>query len=890
MNNEPYLTSWTVEGGDYSDSEFVEITLSAHGFYPRDGGALIGREVQGVPPPRGHPAGDMKMNKNVVVAVLLTVMLLWLSGCLGGGAGGRGGVGPEDARAVHAGSVPVVALFTPEPRPSTRRLLEPDDDEHRITGFGSDGEGGYNASYRGTDGSRRTISLVPSGPDYFTAEDEDEDLSVQLQFLGRDSRTILGLDGRHSFLREDFEHLAIAGFRVGVDEDFYRGYLVHGDKTAPDNLPLGSVTYYGKMIAEREFDDTGHLYGHARVTGNVTLTADFARSSLEGVIDGLYVEESPQYRNEFFPDARFVLDSGTLAGNAFAANVRGYGGFLEGLTGSVDGRFFGPGAEELGGVLGAGADQGSFFFGYIVGETGALPPPPSENEVAALISMNRSVLQGAWRRAAKSSPWSQDANVTLSDSGRNSIVDTRFDGGRLRVTLLNSQTSGLRTFETDHDAGTGGPSTSLFLKDSDDTASAAMLTADWTDPAGSDYLASGTWIHLTGRDPQTGQFTGVEMGAFVDGPALSDPSHFSIPSNYAFSAQYLGRARGLYAIHYGSGFGDFPSGSHASGTFSANFSRGCMGCAANVRVDGGDILLSGVFTDGDTGEETEIIDQPAPFRLGIGPQSGFFWAEGSDPSRPDHPFVEKGRPTLVRQTSWAGKAFGSSEVGGVGSMPRRRAGIVAAADTYIEGSSFAFLGTYETYGPWEDEMDASLHFSLNAGGEVLAYGIGTLDGVGGAWYFGPSPSIPFNHSPLFWTRGEFEHLKHRYLEDREPWTWSGQLWGYTPTSDAVHGVVKLLIPPVSYNDNDEPRGTLEVTALEWWPGEEPGSVGSGRMWGDGDLAYNVRFGEDSNGFNNWSVPSRDAGVVYGRLFGSSHEAVAGQISRNDLKAVFAGRR
>lgn len=34
MNNEPYLTSWTVEGGDYSDPEFVEITLSAHCFYP----------------------------------------------------------------------------------------------------------------------------------------------------------------------------------------------------------------------------------------------------------------------------------------------------------------------------------------------------------------------------------------------------------------------------------------------------------------------------------------------------------------------------------------------------------------------------------------------------------------------------------------------------------------------------------------------------------------------------------------------------------------------------------------------------------------------------------------------------------------------------------------
>ena len=829
------------------------------------------------------------MNKNAVVAVLLTVMLLWLSGCLGGGAGGRGGVGPEDARAVHAGSVPVVALFTPEPRPSTRRLLEPDDDEHRITGFGSDGEGGYNASYRGTDGSRRTISLVPSGPDYFTAEDEDEDLSVQLQFLGRDSRTILGLDGRHSFLREDFEHLAIAGFRVGVDEDLFRGYLVHGDKTEPNNLPLGSVTYFGKMIAEREFDDTGHLYGHARVTGNVTLTADFARSSLEGTIDRLYVEESPQYRIEFFPDARFVLDSGRLTENAFAANVRGYGGFLEGLTGSVDGRFFGPGAEELGGVLGAGADQGSFFFGYIVGETGALPPPPSENEVAALISMNRSVLQGAWRRAANSlhgySRVLRDDSVTYSSDGRTNLVDTRLDGGRLSV-VLDSQHHGLRTFATGGDAGIGGPSNSLILKESDDTASVAMLTVDRTYPAGADYLASGAWIHLKDRDPQTGQFTGAQVGTFIGGPALSDPIRFSMPSNYAGTVQYVGRARGLYSIQYGPGFGDFPSGSYASGTFSANFGidvgldgrlgGSCMGC-------GGEVSLSGVFTDGETGEETGIIDQPAPFGLSFPRQStwnrsppgvfasgggyGGLWGEGVASRR------------ILNYPALAGKVSGSSEVGGVGSMPDRAAGTLAVAETFGgDESSVAFVGTYETFGPWdEEEMDASLQFSLNAGGGVLAYGIGTIDGAAGTWYLGPSPSTSILENPV---------LDYDHNEPNKALTWSGHLWGFTPMSDAVHGVVKLQISPRPYSH--PLRAFLEATALEWWPGEErPGPVGSGRMWRDGDLTYALGVGE--NTFYNLRHGA-EAGNVEGRFFGSSHKAVAGSIRREDLTAVFAGQR
>ena len=455
------------------------------------------------------------MNKNKLAGVFLAITILWLSGCGGGGGSGVGRVDPDSTPVVSgpAASVPIVSVFTPWPH-STRRLLHPDDDEHTITGFESDGEDGYNVTYE-SEGRRHSINLSDeAGTGYFNFQDED--LVVGLHFIGSDDR--------HSFLSEDFEQLNIVSFRADVDEDFFRGYLVHGNRTGPDNLPLGSVTYFGKLMADRESTDTSIRHGRARITGDVKLSADFATDTLEGTIDRLYVRRSPLYHREFVPDARFVIDSGWLTGNAFVANVRGYGGFLEDYSGSVDGRFFGQEAEEFAGVLGA-SQRGSFLYGYIVGSGGEPPSPPSEDPLLALISTNQSVLQDAWKRAAnakisrfRGSP-SLTGSVTQSTSASN--VETRFDGERLWVTVQRQSDDSILTFDTGRDARIGGLNNSVLWKESDRTASVAVLGVDWTDPAGSDYLAGGTWIHLKGRDPQTSEFSAAEVGTFVDGPALA---------------------------------------------------------------------------------------------------------------------------------------------------------------------------------------------------------------------------------------------------------------------------------------------------------------------------------------------------------------------------------
>ena len=112
-------------------------------------------------------------------------------------------------------------------------------------------------------------------------------------------------------------------------------------------------------------------------------------------------------------------------------------------------------------------------------------------------------------------------------------------------------------------------------------------------------------------------------------------------------------------------------------------------------------------------------------------------------------------------------------------------------------------------------------------------------------------------------------------------TWRGRLLGMTPLSEAVGGAAALTIAlgPLT--------GDLDFTGLEYWrTGQAPGDVGSGTLWGDGDLTYGIVasgniFLQDGTG---------DQGVVTGMFAGASHEYMTGVLERDDLAAGFGGRR
>ena len=84
----------------------------------------------------------------------------------------------------------------------------------------------------------------------------------------------------------------------------------------------------------------------------VALTADFASAGISGEVSELM--SRPASSNSFTPAMGGATFNAAITGNRLTANDLAGTGALSGFqNGSVEGAFFGPAAEEVGGVLDA---------------------------------------------------------------------------------------------------------------------------------------------------------------------------------------------------------------------------------------------------------------------------------------------------------------------------------------------------------------------------------------------------------------------------------------------------------------------------------------------------------------------------------------------------------
>ena len=111
-------------------------------------------------------------------------------------------------------------------------------------------------------------------------------------------------------------------------------------------------------------------------------------------------------------------------------------------------------------------------------------------------------------------------------------------------------------------------------------------------------------------------------------------------------------------------------------------------------------------------------------------------------------------------------------------------------------------------------------------------------------------------------------------------TWTGALLGFTPNRAPVVGDARLSV------GLDTLTGQADFTNLESWAvGQAPGEVGTGEIWGDGDLGYSIAVAG-----NTFRQTGGDAGILTGAFFGKLHEGMGGVLERDDLTAAFGGRR
>ena len=191
----------------------------------------------------------------------------------------------------------------------------------------------------------------------------------------------------------EFAYFDINGWILNRDGDEYRGYSVYGAQTRPENLPTGSATYYGRMTASIWLEDNSEPYPDDRVYvyGALTLDADFDNSEVDGIIDDLStrVGDLSAPAEAIAAGNSIDISNGVIADSGFTADWAGMDTDVNsapeesarGFTGSMLGQFYGPAAEEVGGVMnGHRPPTGDLPDQYFNGAFGASQPDPNDQQ------------------------------------------------------------------------------------------------------------------------------------------------------------------------------------------------------------------------------------------------------------------------------------------------------------------------------------------------------------------------------------------------------------------------------------------------------------------------------------------------------------------------------
>ena len=154
---------------------------------------------------------------------------------------------------------------------------------------------------------------------------------------------------------------------IGIAGGNLRPFWTAGARTDAADLPAGTATYVGSMGAEALSQVGSSNIVRYTLRGELSLTADFDASTLEGEItniDQRWREPRPRVWIDLPGTTRFDITDGQIADGQFTATLTGVDRnesaplheSVRGYEGDVLGEFYGPAAEEVGGVISATRD------------------------------------------------------------------------------------------------------------------------------------------------------------------------------------------------------------------------------------------------------------------------------------------------------------------------------------------------------------------------------------------------------------------------------------------------------------------------------------------------------------------------------------------------------
>ena len=141
----------------------------------------------------------------------------------------------------------------------------------------------------------------------------------------------------------------------------YEGASVFGARTRPENMPTGTARYEGDVTGFSFYlDDPSIETGLATVVASLSLDVNFDNSDISGRIDEFVADPPGVRQGVALPDSTYLeVANGVIMESRFTADLIGRDTdenpnlllSLLGYSGNVLGEFYGPNAEELGGVI-----------------------------------------------------------------------------------------------------------------------------------------------------------------------------------------------------------------------------------------------------------------------------------------------------------------------------------------------------------------------------------------------------------------------------------------------------------------------------------------------------------------------------------------------------------
>ena len=289
-------------------------------------------------------------------AALSVAALVGLSACGGGGGGGGGGLPspPPGGGSAPTSTAPAGFTFNPWPRDT---VSVPDAGSrltHRITDISSNSLGGWNVLYvlGGRPGSVHLSNADRTSTNQYVKDVGDLHLNL-------------------SFDTDSFDFFDVVSIFMNFDGDISNGRYIRGTPTGADANLSGSAVYSGMMSGYRYYIDPSRLAPnpadrgpeYEEIFGDLTLSVNFDSTVVTGSVDNVRIRPRGGAL-ETHPGTHFSFSNGSIDQGSFTADFVGSGA-VNGFSGDVVGAFYGPGADEVGGVVTASRGPNDAFLGHI---------------------------------------------------------------------------------------------------------------------------------------------------------------------------------------------------------------------------------------------------------------------------------------------------------------------------------------------------------------------------------------------------------------------------------------------------------------------------------------------------------------------------------------------